>query len=333
MRRLLLPLFALLAAFAFTGGPVADRNAAQAAVFGYGDQNPEMFSDPLWQDLPLKRVRRLVDWDTKGSREKIRKLDAWMAAAREAGATPLLSIDRSYTKPKRRGPSVRQYRSLLGWLEDRYPWWRELTPWNEANHSLQPTWKRPELAAAYYRAAVDVCERCRVTSPVILAGQRGTDEWIERFKRSTKNKVRLWTVHAYGDHNRGTDKLLTETMEQLPGHVWVTEAAGWVKFLDGKKWPYSERRAARAIKQIFTTAKKHDRKIKRWYFYQWRGNQFREHRWDSGVLNFDGSKRRGYTELVRGLRQVERRKKARRAKAAAAKKRGSSAKRAASTKR
>src|SRR5690606_11235686 len=142
--------------------------------------------DERWQELPLKNVRRLVDWDTKGSTTKIAALDAWMEAAEAAGAKPLLSIDRSYTKNRGAKPTVRQYRSLIGWLEDRYPFWNELTPWNEANHSLQPTWKNPKLAAKYYRAAKSVCGRCKVTSPVILANQRGTKEWVKTFKRETR---------------------------------------------------------------------------------------------------------------------------------------------------
>ena len=93
--------------------------------------------------------------------------------------------------------------------------------------------------------------------------------------------------------------------KQLPGQLWVTEAAGWVKFLDGKKWPYSEARAAKAIQTIFTTAKKHQSRVKRWYFYQWRGGsnsaKNAKARWDSGVLNANGTERAGYRALRRGL--------------------------------
>lgn len=310
LRLLLLTALALLGAGTITPSPAA---AASGPVFGYGDQNTAMFYDTRWQDLPLKRVRRLVDWDTNKDKQKAGRLDAWMAAAKEAGATPLLAIDRSYTKSKRRAPTVAQYRSLLGWLRDRYPWWNELTPWNEANHSLQPTWKKPELAAKFYREAKRICKGCKVTSPVILANQRGTAEWVRTFKRKTGNKVRLWAVHAYGDHNRGTDRTLRQTIAQLPGLIWVTEAAGWVKFLDGSKWPYNETRAAKAIDRIFLTADKHRKRITRWYFYQWLGNVDPEHRWDSGVLNYDGSTRKGYFRLKKGLERAESKAAARRA--------------------
>lgn len=296
----------LLAALALASAALAPAPAAAASgpVFGYGDQNTAMFSDERWQELPLKRARRLVDWDTNKDKQKAAKLDAWMAAAKEAGATPLLAIDRSYTKAKRRAPTIAQYRSLLGWLRDRYPWWKELTPWNEANHNLQPTWKNPKLAAAFYRHAKRICKGCKVTSPVILANQRGTTEWIRTFKRETGGKVRLWAVHAYGDHNRGTDRTLRQTIGQLPGQIWVTEAAGWVKFLDGSKWPYNETRAAKAVDRIFITADKHRKRITRWYFYQWLGNLDPEHRWDSGVLDYDGSPRKGYYRLKKGLERA-----------------------------
>lgn len=278
--------------------------ASAAPRFGYGDQSPAMFGDARWQKLPLKDVRRLVDWDTNHRKSKIAALDAWMVAAHDAGARPLLAIDRSWSVGMATSkPTVRQYRALLGWLKGRYPWWNELTPWNEANFRLQPTWRNPKLAAAYWRAATAVCEDCIVTSPVILAGQSGTAQWVKDFKRYTGNRVRLWAVHSYGDHNRFTDTMLRTTIGQLPGTLWVTEAAGWVKFMNDDRWPYNERRAAQAINQIFTTATKYQSRIKRWYFYQWLGNYDRAARWDSGVLNFDGTPRKGYGALVRGLKR------------------------------
>lgn len=275
---------------------------AAAPVFGYGDNGTAMFADARWQALPLKDVRRTVDWDTPGDPVKVAALDEWMAAAQAAGARPLLAIDRTWTAGREKTkPKLAEYRALIAWLRERYPWWNTLTPWNEANFRLQPTYKNPRLAYDYWRAARKTCVGCTVTSPVILAGKGINTKWLKSFLKITRGKARpkLWAVHVYADHNRGTDRSLRAFERQLRGEIWVTEAAGWVKFV-GKRWPYNEKRAAKAVRTIFKTAKKHKR-VKRWYFYQWRGPVNPADRWDSGVLNADGTERVGYRELVAGL--------------------------------
>lgn len=290
---------------AFLAATTFSAPASAAPVFGYGDQNVDMFTDARWSALPLKDVRRLVDWDTSTNAAKTAALDTWMAAAQTAGARPLLAIDRSWTAGKGKSkPSVAQYTALIRWLKGRYPTWSTLTPWNEANFRLQPTAKDPKLAAAYWSAAKAACTGCVVTSPVILAWSGAPKNWVRDFQKATKNKVRLWSVHVYGDQNRLTDTSLKALEKQLPGKLWVTEAAGWVKFLDSKEWAFDEARAARAIEYTFKAAKKHKARVERWYFYQWRGDRDVNARWDSGVLNADGTERLGYVALKRGLTGV-----------------------------
>ena len=82
------------------------------------------------------------------------ELDAWMAAAKLDGAAPLLAIDHSLTPGKLNSkPDATRYRALVRWLRTRYPWWNTLTPWNEANFRLQPTYRNPVLAASYWKIA------------------------------------------------------------------------------------------------------------------------------------------------------------------------------------
>jgi hypothetical protein len=276
--------------------------AAHAAkpVIGYGDQRPEMFSDPLFTQLKIRDSRIAVDWDTFQYPAKTAKLDAWMAAAKAAGSRPLVAIEHSWTPGRMKlAPTAGQYTTLVRKLRARYPFVRTFSPWNEANHSSQPTARKPKLAATYWKLMRQACRGCQITSPVYLDLKGATSQrWLAEFKKATGNRVRLWAVHGYGDLNRGSDKSLAKLVRALPGKIWVTEAAGWVAF--GGGWKYNEARAARAITYTFKLVRKYRAKIDRWYFYQWHGVA-KGSRWDSGVVGANGRPRPGYSALKRGL--------------------------------
>jgi hypothetical protein len=295
LRSLLLLLACLLA----LGLAPAAAHAA-SPVIGYGDQRAEMFSDPLFTGLGIRDSRVVVEWDTFKYARKIARLDAWMAAARAAGVRPLVAIEHSWTPGRtRRAPTATQYTTLIRRLRARYPEARTFSPWNEANHVSQPTARRPKLAARYWRLMRRACPGCKVTSPVYLdLASKASARWLAAFKKATRNRVRLWAVHGYGDLNRRSDRHLARLLKVLPGQVWVTEAAGWVAF--GSGWKYNEARAARSIAYTFKLVRKYRRKITRWYFYQWRGVP-RGSRWDSGVIGLDGRPRPGYAALKKGL--------------------------------
>jgi hypothetical protein len=259
-----------------------------------------MFSDPLFTSLGIRDSRVVVEWDTFRYPDKTARLDAWMAAAKAARVRPLVAIEHSWTPGRERlAPTPAQYTSLIRRLRARYPEVRTFSPWNEANHASQPTARRPELAATYWRLLRQACPGCTVTSPVYLdLATRSSARWLATFKKATGGRVRLWAIHGYGDLNRRSDRHLAALLKQLPGQVWVTEAAGWVAF--GAGWKYDEARAARAIAYTFTLARKYRAKIARWYFYQWRGVP-KGTRWDSGVLGVDGRPRPGYAALKAGI--------------------------------
>lgn len=281
----------------------AAATTASATTYGLGDQNLPMFSDPRWQALPLKDVRRVVEWDTQTDAAKTADLDRWMAAAAGAGARPLLAIDRSLSPGKEKAkPTVKQYTALIAFLKGRYPSWNRLSPWNEANFRLQPTYKNPKLALDYYKAAKKACTGCVVTSPVVLADGPSTNKkWLPAFLKLGGKSIKLWAFHNYGDLNRKTDKSLKTFERQVKGKIWITEAAGWVKFLDTGKWPYDPNRAAGVIDYTFAMAKRHPR-VEFIYWWQWLGTPGTNVRWDSGFLNVDGTERPGYAALVRGLK-------------------------------
>ncbi len=296
----LLTLITALCGLAIAGASPAA--ATPNVRFGYGEGRPDMFSDPRFQALPLRDVRRLVDWDVQRYPEKIAALDTWMAGAAATNSRVLLAIDHSWTPGQLKAkPTLPQYRALLRWLRARYPGWNRLTPWNEANFRGQPTYRSPKLAWDYYVAAKATCKGCVVTSPVILAGKNVSRSWLARFKRYERGRIRLWAVHNYGDANRGENTGLTWFKRQVRGRIWITEAAGWVQFLGGN-YPYDEQRAARAITRVIRWSRA-DPRVDLVVFYQWRGTDDRTARWDSGVLNEDGTERAGYHALVKGLTQ------------------------------
>lgn len=300
VRSLLLALTCLLA---LAVAPAAAH--AATPVIGYGDQRADMFSDPLFTGLGIRDSRVVVEWDTFRYPDKTARLDAWMAAAKAARVRPLVAIEHSWTPGRERlAPTPAQYTALIRRLRARYPEVRTFSPWNEANHTSQPTARRPALAATYWRLMRGACPGCTVTSPVYLdLATPSSRRWLAAFKKASGNRVRLWAIHGYGDLNRGTDRNLAALLKQLPGQVWVTEAAGWVAF--GSSWRYDEARAARSIAYTFTLARKYRAKIGRWYLYQWRGVP-RGARWDSGVLEVDGTPRPGYRALTSGLAALRR---------------------------
>lgn len=274
---------------------------ANAATFGYGDGRPQMFSDSRFTALPIHDVRRLVEYDVRSEPAKLAALDQWMAAAHAAGYRPLIAIDRSWTPARAtHHPSVAQYTSLIKWLRVRYPYWNRLTPWNEANFRDQPTAKHPRLAWQYYVAAKHACgSTCTITSPVVLVGKSVSKRWLLQFKQFERGRIKIWAIHNYGDANRGNTTGLRWFETQVKGRIWITEAAGWVQFLGGN-YLYNEQRAATAITRVFNVARA-DSRIDFVYFYQWLGTDDRSARWDSGVLNADGSPRKGFWALKRGL--------------------------------
>lgn len=294
----------LLALAAFVAATVVVWAAAPPApaqvVLGFGDQAESMFSDHRWTALGFREVRRLVEWDTFKDPRKTAELDSWLRAAQLAGVRPLIAFDRSWTSARpRQLPTRAQYKHLVRTFRAQYPWVRQFSPWNEANMSVQPTYRHPRAAAAFYRILRRECPGCTVTSPVILPTSNAA-RWVARFRRLLNAPLpRIWAVNDYGDFNRGTDTLLRRMKRLLPGRIWVTETGGWVRF--GRRLRHDERRASRAYRVIFRMLDRHRHRVKRWYFYQWHERPHDPY-WDSGLIAFDGRPRLAYRVLRNGLR-------------------------------
>jgi hypothetical protein len=153
---LMLPaaLITLLVASLVAAGP-----ADATYRLGIGEHNPAMFSSPAWQSLGLERVRYIVVWDWARTGRQA-EVDAFMTAARARGQDVLVTFTarrgcfdgRRYSRASVcRAPSANAYRTAFRAFDDRYPWVRTYSAWNEVNHVSQPTFSRPRLAVRYYR--------------------------------------------------------------------------------------------------------------------------------------------------------------------------------------
>jgi hypothetical protein len=278
--------------------------AAQARpIVGIADQKPDMFGDERFEALGLRHARVNVSWNALSVPWQRAELDAWLQAARDAGAEPLVTFGhaRSASRAARRElPTVERYRFEVRRFRRAYPWVRTFATWNEANHCGQPTCHRAKRVAAYWRALRQECRGCTVLAATVLdlPNMRG---WVRDFRRHTRMEPRAWGLHNYIDANRfrttGTRRLLGVTR----GEVWLTETGGLVARrrnpLSGHRpiarLGESPRHAARALRFLFTRLVTISPRIRRVYLYHWNSGGRREF-WDSGLLTPAGRPRPGY---------------------------------------
>jgi hypothetical protein len=281
-----------------------------AVVVGIGDQLPNTFSDPLFQDLGIRYTRNFTAWNTALKESQARDLDGWIQAALAADVDPLISFSQAVGSncPRRPCvlPTVRQYTRAFRAFRRRWPQIRTFSPWNEANHRSQPTFKNPKRAAQYYNVVRKYCRGCKIVAADVI-DEKNMVKWLTEFKRYAI-KPRLWGLHNYRDTNprRGQRFGGTKTLLQtVKGKVWITETGGLVKFVlpDGRTlFPRSTGRAAKALRRTFSLAKRYRSRIKRLYIYNWNGAGRRD-RFDAGLVDANGRPRPGYRVVRQALAQ------------------------------
>ena len=274
---------------------------------GVGDQSAAMFDSPRWQSLKLKRTRYLVPWDwTKQSWQRS-EVETYMDRARAAGQQVLVTFTaargcwngRRYSRAKRcRAPSAKAYRRSFGAFDNRFPWVKTYSAWNEVNHASQPTYRKPRLAVRYY----DVLRRLarKRKFKVMAADVLDTSNmarYLRSFMRKAKGKPRLWGLHNYQDVNRRTSADTRLMLTLVPGQVWLTETGGIVRF---QGFRFSTKRAANRTKWMFTLANRYDSrtrgmrsKITQLFVYRWFGEP-RGARFDAGLVSAGGTPRKAY---------------------------------------
>jgi hypothetical protein len=268
---------------------------------GIGEQQPRMFDDPRFAALGLEHVRVVTSYDV-ACRPGMDQyyLDAWLAAAQRTGARPLVAFSFSPRPGQRwRLPSYRTYLKCFQAFRARYPHVRDFNPWNEANHSSQPTFRHPKKAAGFYNAMRRDCPTCNVAAGDVLDWSHLV-RWLERYRAHLRGRPRLWSLHNYLDVNRPRPwrRSGTRTMLRLTrGEVWITETAGVVR--SRRYSGYDEERAEAATRRMFKFAGR-SRRISRMYAYQWQAS-CNPRIWDSAWFRPDGEARPAYRVVVRAL--------------------------------
>jgi len=293
---------------------VAAGHADAKYRVGVGEYSPAMFSSPAWQSLKLKLVRYVVPWDwaTTGQQAEV---EAFMTAARARGQDVLVTFTahrgcfdgRRYSPSSVcRAPSASAYRTSVRTFDDRYPWVRSYSAWNEVNHISQPTFGSPRLAVRYYRVLRSESRRrdFRVVAADVL-DTSNMHRYLRSFLRRAPGRPRLWGLHNYQDVNHRTSADTRSMLETVPGEVWLTETNGIVKFGNSRQFRYSESRAARCTRWMFRLANRYDSrrrgmrsKITRLFVYRWFGAP-RGARFDAGLADPDGTPRPAYFVLRR----------------------------------
>lgn len=276
----------------------AHARGAQLRV-GVADQNASTFAKPLYRRLGARISRLMVPLNAALDPDRRDWVAHWLAAARADGVEPLVAFSRFYGTSTKL-PSVAEYRRAFRAFRRAFPQVKEFIPWNEENHQAQPTFSHPARAAAYYEVMRSNCPGCKIVAADVL-DTHGAAGWLTKFLHALHGpRPRLWGLHNYVDANRHRTDGTARVLATVRGTVWLTETGGLVKTA---VMPYGEKRAASAIRFLFTVVRRYRSRIARVYVYNWRGvvnaRLARKHPrwWDSGLTEPNGKPRPGYYAL------------------------------------
>jgi PKD repeat protein len=276
------------------------KTIGRLPAIGISDNQATTFDDPNFRVLRLRYARLVTPWNSIFTEPA--RLDAWLRAARARGIRPLVSFEhtRGQLCPSRRckGPSSGQYARAWRAFHKKYPWVKDISPWNEVNSATQPTGKRPDLAAAYYNIVRAGCRGCTIVAADLLDASN-IRRYTAAFLAKAKGKPSLWGLHNYTDTNRFRSRGTSALLQTVRGTVWLTETGGVVRFVTQKgkvALPKSETRAKKAMDFMFRLAEQYASRIKRIYVYQWKVNNVFD-RFDAGVVRPDGTPRPSFDVL------------------------------------
>ena len=304
---LLIALFTLLALPA----------AAQAKLtVGIAENNPGMFSDPLFTQLGAKHSRVVVSWNVATAPgDELNRVIDYLHRAEAAGVTPLVTFEhargdasicnkrKNRKKAQCKLPTAKQYEKNLKIFKRYFPNVRNVVAWNEINHFTQPTYKNPKAAAKFTTIARKVFKGGTVVAADILDQAdnvrakrptfRSATRYVKAFRKAYKGPRSVCGVHNYSDINRFRNTGTKAIIKALGcKQIWLTEAGGLYKFAGFKA---NQNRQLKATKYMFRVAKA-NKKIKRLYVYTWFGVK-RSARFDAGLVGPDGKPRKAYAEV------------------------------------
>ncbi len=289
--------------------------ASQARLtVGIGENNPQLFDDPLFTQLGAKHARVVVSWNVATARnDELNRVIAYLHGAERAGVRPLVSFEhargdaticnkrKNRRKAQCKLPTPKRYEKNLRAFKALFPNVRDVVAWNEINHFTQPTYKAPKAAARFTMIARKVFKGGTVVAADILDQAdntrakrptfRSTTRYVKAFRRAYKGPRKVCGLHNYSDVNRFRQTGTKAIVKALGcKQIWLTETGGLYEFASFKP---SQARQLRATKYMFKVARR-IRKVKRLYVYTWFGAV--TPRFDAGLVA-DGSPRKAYYEV------------------------------------
>lgn len=335
MTRSLLPwLLATLLSLALTGALLAASPAGAAAPgkkaatmskvrFAIADQHTAMFSDPRWQSLDLKRTRYNVPWNAASDPVQRQRVIDYVAAANAKGVETLVHLTGQVGPGGAREPlpTLAEYRTAMQALLDllRPMGVKTWGAWNEANHSTQPTIKRPDRAAQFFLAMRAACTGCTVVA-VDLLTQGGPSStggatyrgYLKRFMTALGSKrslVKVIGIHNYGELTerkgpyRSRDLMRFARRYAKKTRFWITESGGVAAT---RTRPCSEARQVTGTQRMFSHARALEPDgMDRLYMYNWTADTC-EALFDSGLIRQDGTSRPALEVVERGAAAMRR---------------------------
>jgi hypothetical protein len=282
----------------------APASAAAAVRVGIAENQPGMFTDPLFTGLGVKQVRLVTAWNVMTSKDiELARVTQYLDQARGAGIEPLVTFEHARGDASRcntrrnqrrlrqcRLPTVAQYERNVKRFLQRFPQVKLIAPWNEINHFTQPTSRNPRRAARFTDSVRRLCATCTVVVADLLdqanSNHRGrlsyskTTAYIRAFRRALKAQRGICGIHNYSDVNRFRDSGTKAIIRALGcKQYWLTETGGLYKF--GTSFPANAKRQAKATRFMFKLAAK-SRRITRVYVYNWFG--LMTPRFDAGLV-------------------------------------------------
>jgi hypothetical protein len=291
--------------------PVA--HAAATYLTGIGDEQPEMFGNPLWTQLHTKIARYIAPYDAATRPFSLNKAKVWIHDAETKHQQVLVAFYHSEYTPTKL-PSVALYKKDVQKFIKLFPRVKQYQAWDESNRGNVPhSFSSPSAAAAaqYYQALIRVCSGCTVLGLDVLdqANITPTLRYISEFKREIVKlrtvMPKIWGLHNYSDINRLESVRTHELVNALGGQVWLTETGGLVQFEPGfpNKHGSGLTRAAKVLKFMFNVAASIPQ-IKRLYIYDWTGG-VNSTRFDAGLMNAHDEPRAGYVVVCKQLRAAK----------------------------
>jgi hypothetical protein len=285
-------------------------HAASSYLTGIGNENPSMFSNPLYQQLHTKIVRYVVPYDAVARPYSLQQATAFIDAAEAAHEQVLVAFYHSEYTPTQM-PSVAVYQRDVQKFVALFPHVRQYESWDEANRgNVAHAFSSPSAvsAARYYQALLRVCRGCTVIGLDVLDEQEivKTLRYISEFKREVSRLEtvvpKIWGLHNYSDVNRLEGWRTRDIVKAFGGQVWLTETGGLVKFEPSfpNRHGAGLTRAAKVLKFMFALAGSLPQ-IKRLYVYDWSGGTTST-RFDAGLTNSREQPRAGYVVVCRQLR-------------------------------